>query len=92
MATPVAVASGVEKLLPFAKRIWLPLLNLLGEKHEFRVIVTSPDYMEIRFMWDIFVFEKGEKREFVLRGTEAYAKAIIGGLLSRRFETKRLPT
>ena len=64
--------------IPFSRRIWLSLLNFIGEKNEVRIIATSPDYMEID-LW-ILRFEKGEKREFRIRGTEAYIKVIMSSL------------
>ena len=71
------------KLVPLIKRMWLPLLNLVGQKNEFRIIITSPDYVEFRILWGVISFEKGEKREFVVRGTEAYVDAIMTTLSSR---------
>ena len=63
-------------------RIGLSFLNLIGIKNEFRIVVTSPNYMEIRLLWGVFSWEKGEKREFVIRGTEPYQKAVISKLES----------
>lgn len=83
MATPISAISSVTKLLPFTKKLWLPLLNLVGEKHEFRIVMTSSDYMECRIFFGLIVFEKGQKREFVLRGTEAYVSSIANSLVSK---------
>ena len=83
MATPIAAVSSITKLLPFTKKLWLPLLNMVGEKHEFRIVMTSSDYMECRIFFGLIVFERGEKREFVLRGTEAYVSSIANALVSK---------
>ncbi len=81
MAVPI---TNLVQALPFIKRaVWLPLLNLVGEKNEFRIIITSSDYVEIRVLWGLFSFERGEKREFVVQGTEAYVTSIISSLSSR---------
>jgi hypothetical protein len=81
-----AVVANATKLLPFVTRLWLPLLNILGEKSEFRITITSPDYMEVRLFWGMISFERGEKREFVIRGTEAYVSSVANALLSRGFD------
>ncbi len=85
MAAPVAVV----KLLPLLKRMWLPLLNLVGEKNEYRVIVTAPNYMEFTFLWGVLHFEKGEKREFAVRGTEAYFNSLMSGVGKLGFNVSR---
>ena len=86
MAAPVAIT----KSLPILKRMWLPLLNLVGEKNEFRIIVTSPDYVEFRVLWGVISYEKGEKREFVVRGTGEYVKSIISSLEMRNLNAKNI--
>lgn len=73
-------AVAITKSLPALTRMWLPLLNLVGERNEFRVVVTSPNYVQFRFLWGLVSYEKGEKKEFVVRGTEAYVMAIISSL------------
>lgn len=84
MPAPIAVM----KSMPVLKRIWLPLLNLIGKKNDFRIIVTSPDYMEVEILWGAFRFEKGEKREFVVRGTDNYINAIISSLEMKNLNAK----
>ncbi len=76
----MAVPAKITKSIPPIKKFWLPLLNLVGRKGEFRIIVTSPDYVEFRVLWGLISFEKGETREFFIRGTEAYVKSIISSL------------
>ena len=88
MAAPIVV-SNAAKAMPFVKKLWLPFLNLIGEKHEFRIVITSPDYREIRLFWGLFVFEKGEKREFVLRGTEAYVSSVANALVSNGLDVEK---
>ena len=80
MALPTA---GVTKLLPYLQRMWIPLLNLVGEKNEFRIIITSPDYIEFKVLWGVISYERGEKKEFVVRGTEPYVQSIVSSLSSR---------
>lgn len=81
----MAVPAIITKTIPILKRMWLPLLNLVGEKNEFRIVVTAPNYVEFRVLWGLISFEKGEKKEFVVRGTAAYVKSIISS-----FENKKL--
>ena len=88
MPSPVVV-DNAKNLLPLAKRLWLPLLNMVGEKHEFRITITSPDYMQCRLLFGLIVFERGEKREFVLRGTEAYVSSVANALVSQGFDVNK---
>ncbi len=81
--------NSVTQALPVIKRIWLPLLNLVGEKNEFRIIITSPDYIEFRLLWGLISYEKGEKREFVIRGTEGYVTSIISSLSSQGLDVNK---
>ena len=76
----MALPEKISQSLPIVKKMWLPLLNLVGEKSEFRIIVTSPDYVEFRLLWGLISYEKGEKKEFVVRGTESYVASIISSL------------
>ena len=61
MAAPIVAVSSATKALPFVKKLWLPFLNLIGEKHEFRIVITSPDYREIRLFWGCLSLKKGRK-------------------------------
>ena len=70
----------IIKSLPMLKIVSLNLINLIGKKNEFRIVISSPNYMEIRFLWGLFTWEKGEKKEFVLRGTDAFIQTIIANL------------
>lgn len=82
-------AAGITKALPWIKRLWLPLLNLVGDKNEFRIIITSPDYVEFRVLWGVISFEKGQKTEFVVRGTESYVTSIISSLSSKGLDVNK---
>ena len=53
---------------------------MIGEKNEYKIVVTSPDYMEFKFLWGMVSFEKGEKKEFTIRGTEAYVNKIVSSI------------
>jgi len=86
----MSVPTIVTKSLPALKRMWLPLLNLVGEKNEFRIIVTSTDYIEFRVMWGLISYERGEKREFVVRGTDAYVNSIISSLEIKNLNAKSI--
>ena len=77
----------IMKTLPVSKRILLPLLNLVGEKSEFRIVVTSPSYREFRVLWGLITYEEGEKKEFVIRGTASYINSIVSTLEMNRLNT-----
>lgn len=64
------------------------LLNVIGEKHEFRIICTSPDYKEVNILWGLYRWEEGEKKEFVIRGTESYIQSITSSLMDEKFDVK----
>jgi len=82
----------ITDTLPIFKKIWLPLLNLVGEKNEFRIVVTSPDYVEVKVLWGVFSYEKGEKKEFVVRGTEAYVTALMSSLETQKMDVQKFLT
>ena len=86
----MAATKAAIKLIPLWKRIWIPLLNLVGEKNEFRIIATSPDYVEFRVLWGLISFEKGEKREFVIRGTAAYVNSVISSLELKNLDINKI--
>lgn len=86
----VVPASSIKKALPLTKRLWIPLLNLVGEKNVFRIIITSPDYVEFRFLWGLISFEKGQKIEFVVTGTESYVTSIISSLSSKGLDVNKV--
>ena len=77
----------IIRTLPVAKRIFLPLLNLVGEKSEFRIVVTSPSYREFKVLWGLITYEEGEKKEFVIRGTDNYINSIVSSLEMNNLNT-----
>lgn len=66
--------------LPFATQVLLPVLNLWGERSVFVITVTSPDYVCIKVLWELISYEKGEKIEFKISGTQAYVNALLSAL------------
>ncbi len=68
------------KVAVWFKKLWLPALNLIGKKNEFRIIITSKNHMEINILFGLIHFEKGEKKEFLIRGTERYIAALMNDL------------
>lgn len=86
----VQPASSITKSLPFLKRLWVPLLNLVGEKNEFRIIITAPDYVEFQAFWGLISYEEGQKAEFVVRGTESYVTSIISSLSSKGLDVHKM--
>ena len=82
--------NAVTKSLPLFKRLWIPFLNLVGEKNEFRIVITSPDYVEFRVFWGLISYERGEKREFVIRGTDTYINTIISSLTLKNLNVEKL--
>lgn len=78
----------IKSLLPMLQRLWIPLLNLIGQKNEYRIVITSENYIEIRIMFGLVTFEKGQKSEFVIRGTDAYINAIISSINKRGLQSK----
>mgnify|MGYP003997529411 FL=1 len=86
----MAVPDNIVKSLPIHKRMWIPLLNLVGKKCEFRIIVTSPNYVNFRVLWGAISYETGEKREFVVRGTEKYVNSIISSMEMREVNARSI--
>ena len=86
----MAAPTVITKSLPLLKRLWIPFLNLVGKKNEFRIVVTSPDYVEFRVFWGLVSYEKGEKREFVIRGTDAYINSIISSLKLQNLDIEKV--
>lgn len=66
--------------LPLATQMLLPVLNLWGERNVFVITVTSPDYVCIKVFWGLISYEKGEKIEFKISGTQAYVNALLSAL------------
>ena len=88
--TTAATPNTITKLLPLLKRMWIPFLNLVGQKSEIRIVITSPDYVEFRFFWGLISFEKGEKTEFVVRGTDAYINSIVSSLELKNLNVQKI--
>lgn len=80
----------VTKSLSLLERMLIPFLNIFGKKNQFKIVITSPDYVKFRVLWGLISYEKGEKREFVISGTEAYTKAIVSSLISRNLNVEKL--
>lgn len=76
------------QIIPLIDKIWLPLLNLIGQKNEFRVIVTSPLYVEIKILYGLVTIEQGEKKEFLLRGTDIYINSIVKTISNTGLDVK----
>lgn len=78
----------IKSLLPMFQRLWIPFLNLIGQKNEYRIVITTENYIEIRIMFGFVTFEKGQKSEFVIRGTDAYINAVISSINKRGLQSK----
>ncbi|UOG93569.1 MAG: hypothetical protein L3K52_07525 [Candidatus Thiothrix sulfatifontis] len=76
------------QIIPLIDKIWLPLLNLIGQKNEFRVIVTSPLYVEIKILYGLVTIEQGEKKEFLLKGTDIYINSIVKTISNTGLDVK----
>ena len=44
----MSVPAIVSKSIPLHKKMWLPFLNMVGEKNEFRIVVTAPNYVHFK--------------------------------------------
>lgn len=86
----MAVPLNITSALPILKRIWLPFLNLIGEKNEVRIILTAPDYVEFRVFWGFISYTKGEKREFIITGTDSYVKKGVSSMSKRNLDVKTI--
>ncbi len=73
MSLPAKINSSIS----LRNQIILKILNILGPKNEFRITITSPNYLEIKLFWGVVSYTRGEKIEFILRGTEAYVNKIV---------------
>jgi hypothetical protein len=53
------------------------LLDIFKERQRIRLIVTSPDYCELRICWGLVEFTKGSKREFLIEGGPGLCEAAV---------------
>jgi len=65
-------------------------LNLIGKKNTYRILVTGKDYSRLEILWGMIIYEKGEKREIVLTGTEKYFNNYVKKLEQQQFKVKRI--
>ena len=53
------------------------LMDVLSRRQRIRLIVTSGDYVELRLLWGLIEFTKGEKREFLIDGGPGLCDTVI---------------
>lgn len=56
------------------------LSDVVSKRQRLRLIVTSPDYCELRLFWGALTFEKGSKREFLIEGGPGLCDAVMRSL------------
>ncbi len=79
----MSLPASINNSIPLVTQMWLPLLNLFGNKEEVRIIITSPDYVSFRVLWGLISYERGEKYDFRIRGTDAYIAKLVSVLEKR---------
>jgi len=75
---------------PFWLEIAKIFLNLTGTKHKYRIIIASKGYLEINLLWGLVHLEKGEKKEFVIIGTEKYLELVRRWLLKQNISITKI--
>jgi len=66
------------------------LLNLIGKKNTYRITVTGRDYSKLVLFWGMVLYEKGEKREIEVTGTEKYFNNYVKNLEKNQFKITRI--
>ena len=56
------------------------IIDVFATRERWRVIVTSEDYCEVRFLWGAIEFSKGAKREFLIEGGPGFCNAVLRNL------------
>ena len=64
-------------------------LNLIGKKNTYQIIVTGKDYSRLEIFWGLICYEKGEKREILITGTDKYINNIIAKLERQKFKVNK---
>lgn len=52
------------------------IISLIKEKQQVRIIWTAPNYKEFVLLWGAFTYTSGEKREFLVEGTEWFCEKV----------------
>lgn len=66
------------------------LLNLIGRRNTYRITVTGKDYSKLVLFWGMVLYEKGEKREIEVTGTEKYFNNYVKNLEKNQFKVTRI--
>lgn len=66
------------------------LLNLIGKKNTYRITVTGKDYSKLVLFWGMVLYEKGEKREIEVTGTEKYFNNYVKNLEKNQFRVTKV--
>lgn len=71
------IVRGVSDLkMPFVQKLYAFIVNQIGDKHTFRIVATSPDYRGFEVLYGLIRYEKGQKFEFHIHGTERFAEIV----------------
>ncbi len=65
-------------------------LNLIGRKNTYRITVTGRDYSKLVLFWGMVLYEKGEKREIEVTGTEKYFNNYVKNLEKNQFKVTKI--
>ena len=87
MSKPVVIRSVLRLPIRWYYKLLAPIINLIGQRKTFRIIATSPDYVGISVLFGLFKYEKGQRYEFVIRGTEKFAEIVTAALVRKGFVT-----
>jgi hypothetical protein len=53
------------------------IIDAFATREKIKVIVSSPDYQELSFLWDIVKWTKGSKRELLIEGGPRFCQAAL---------------
>jgi hypothetical protein len=51
--------------------------DVFRKEETLRIIATGPDYVEVAVLWGLVHFERGEKKEFIIKGPPGFCKAVL---------------
>ena len=59
------------------------LLDIFRKDEVINIVWTSPDHSEISVFWGAFKYEKGEKKQFTIKGKPGFVQAVLKDLNKR---------
>jgi hypothetical protein len=71
------------EIMPIAVPLASKIADIFRPELEIRIIWTASEAVERSFLWGLYTYRKGERREIVIRAKQGFCEAMLNQLRAK---------